>query len=423
MTARAAGGTVRADSVVAFHPLARRVDGPDVVIGRTGTDVFVSLPAIGAEAIDLLERGTSIGDAEDRIEAATGERIDVADLAAALLELGMVAEVDGRAVPGDPPARVTLPGLEPGHVRWMLHRPVHVLLDAGLALLVIAAIALAVRGEAPLPNYESLLWSDHGSLVLATQVAISWSLILIHELAHLVTARAAGVPGRVEFGTRLQFLVAQTNVTGIWAAPRRHRLAVYTAGMRADLAIGALALLVSTWLEPGGVPHRLALVVAVLAVTGLTLQLLIFMRTDVYFIVQDLTGSRNLYGDSAAYTRHLARRAVSVFRGGAAASPLADLADRERRIVKGYTVLLVAGTAICLSYAAIVLVPFVIGLIHGAVTAIASAEPGAVLDGLVVLAVQAAFLTIWSRAWWARHGHRVRGQRLTPAAAAGEGSR
>ena len=136
-------------------------------------------------------------------------------------------------------------------------------------------------------------------------------------------------------------------------------------------------------------PHRLALVVAVLAVTGLTLQLLIFMRTDVYFIVQDLTGSRNLYGDSAAYTRHLARRAVSVFRGGAAASPLADLADRERRIVKGYTVLLVAGTAICLSYAAIVLVPFVIGLIHGAVTAIASAEPGAVLDGLVVLAVQA----------------------------------
>ncbi len=109
MTARAAAGTVRADSVVAFHPLARRVDGPDVVIGRTGTDVFVSLPAIGAEAIDLLEHGTSIGDAEDRIEAATGERIDVADLAAALLELGMVAEVDGRAVPGDPPARVTLP--------------------------------------------------------------------------------------------------------------------------------------------------------------------------------------------------------------------------------------------------------------------------------------------------------------------------
>ncbi len=259
--------------------------------------------------------------------------------------------------------------------------------------------------------------------MLATQVAISWSLILVHELAHLVTARAAGVPGRVEFGTRLQFLVAQTNVTGIWAAPRRHRLAVYTAGMRADLAIGALALLVSTWLEPGGVPHRLALVVAVLAVTGLTLQLLIFMRTDVYFIVQDLTGSRNLYGDSAAYTRHLARRAASIFRGGAAASPLADLADRERRIVKGYTVLLVAGTAICLSYAAIVLVPFVVGLIHGAVTAIASAEPGAVLDGLVVLAVQAAFLTIWSRAWWARHGHRVRGRRLTPAAEAGEGSR
>jgi hypothetical protein len=408
MTAATAAGTIRADSVIAFHPLARRVDGPEVVIGRTGSDVFVSLPAIGAEAIALLETGATVRGVEDRIEAATGERIDVADLAATLLELGMVAEVDGRTVPGRPPARVTLPRLRPGHVRWMLHRPVHVLLDAGLALLVLAAIVLALRAEAPLPNYESLLWSEHGSLVLATQVVVSWSLILIHETAHLVTARAAGVPGRVEFGTRLQFLVAQTNVTGIWAAPRRHRLAVYTAGMRADLAIGALALLASAWLAPGGVPHRLALVVTVLATTGLTLQLLIFMRTDIYFIVQDLTGSRNLYGDSAAYTRHLARRAASVFRGGVpAASPLADFADRERRVVKGYTVLLVAGTTVCLSYAALVLVPFAIGLIHGALTAIASAESGAVLDGLVVLAVQAAFLTIWSKAWWARHGARI----------------
>jgi hypothetical protein len=250
--------------------------------------------------------------------------------------------------------------------------------------------------------------------VLATQVVIGWTLILVHEAAHLITARAAGVPGHVGFGTRLQFLVAQTNVTGIWAAPRRHRIAVYTAGMRADLAIGALALLASTRLAPGGVPHRLALVVAVLAATGLAVQLLIFMRTDVYFIVQDLTRSRNLYGDSAAYTRYLGRRLVPRGRAALETSPLDGLEARERRVVKGYTTLLVTGTGVCLGYAAIVLVPFGIGLLHGAVVAVASARPEAVLDGLVVLTVQGALLTIWSRAWWARHGHRLR-RRVTEA--------
>jgi putative peptide zinc metalloprotease protein len=409
-----AAGTIRADSVVVFPPLARRVDGLEVVIGPSGSDVFVALPLIGAEAIDMLGAGASVGEVEDRIAADTGDRIDVGDLVATLVALGMVAEVDGRSLPSGPPARVTLPWLRPRHVRWMLHAPVQALLDAGLAVLVLASLALAVRADAPFPSAASLLWSDNGSLVLATQVVIGWTLILVHEAAHLITARAAGVPGYVGFGTRLQFLVAQTNVTGIWAAPRRHRIAVYTAGMRADLAVGALALLASTRLAPGGVPHRLALVVAVLAATGLAAQLLIFMRTDVYFIVQDLTRSRNLYGDSAAYTRHLGRRLVPRGRAAPEASPLDGLGARERRVVKGYTALLVTGTGVCLGYAAIVLVPFGIGLLHGAVVAVASTRPEAVLDGLVVLAVQGALLTIWSRAWWARHGHRLR-RRVTEA--------
>ncbi|MEV4621416.1 hypothetical protein AB0J74_22245 [Asanoa sp. NPDC049573] len=32
-------------------------------------------------------------------------------------------------------------------------------------------------------------------------------------------------------------------------------------------------------------------------------QFLLFMRTDLYFVLQDLTGSRNLYGDGGAYVR------------------------------------------------------------------------------------------------------------------------
>ncbi|MFB9722435.1 hypothetical protein [Planobispora longispora] len=40
------------------------------------------------------------------------------------------------------------------------------------------------------------------------------------------------------------------------------------------------------------------------------MQFLIFMRTDVYFVLQDVTGCRDPYGDASAYARHLARRVL-----------------------------------------------------------------------------------------------------------------
>jgi hypothetical protein len=45
----------------------------------------------------------------------------------------------------------------------------------------------------------------------------------VHELAHLAAARSLGVPARIGLSTRLFYLVAQTDVSGIWAAPRRAR--------------------------------------------------------------------------------------------------------------------------------------------------------------------------------------------------------
>ena len=38
------------------------------------------------------------------------------------------------------------------------------------------------------------------------------------------------------------------------------------------------------------------------------MELLVFMRTDVYFLVQDLAGCANLYADGSARVRYLARR-------------------------------------------------------------------------------------------------------------------
>ena len=84
--------------------------------------------------------------------------------------------------------------------------------------------------------------------------------------------------------------------------------------------------------------------VALTSLGMLATQFLVFMRTDVYFLLQDLSGCRNMYGDASAYARHLALRLLR----RPSPDPLTVL---ERRALRTYAVLLVAGTAACLGVA------------------------------------------------------------------------
>ncbi|GAA2846155.1 hypothetical protein GCM10010517_02810 [Streptosporangium fragile] len=243
-----------------------------------------------------------------------------------------------------------------------------------------------------------MIWSEHGSLVILGQTALAWVVVLFHELAHLATARAAGVPGTISLSTRLQFLVAHTDVSGIWLAPLRVRVTVYLAGMAQDAAICGAALVLIFFHGP----HPL---LSVLVLTGfgcLVAQFLLFMRTDLYFLLQDLTGCRNLYGDSAAYLRYLITMRKRP-------DPLARLPGRERVSVRGYAVLLVVGTGACLAFAVMVTLPIAISLVSRAVhTLVTGSGLVSFLDATLVLGLVAAVELMWVTAWWRRHGHRVR---------------
>lgn len=380
--------------MVRLRELAVRQDGSQWIVGRPDGDEFAAVPYEGMRAIELLSAGATIEETERRLRAETGADLDVGDFVRALGALGFLEEPGAPAAPARPP---TFPWLRPRHVRWTLHPLLH-LLVAGL---IAAGVATAVVRRETLPGWRDLLWSQRGTLVLASQVAVAWALIFLHEMAHLSTARAAGVPGRIRLGTRLQFLAVQTEVSGVWLAGRRVRLTVYLAGMATDAAACSAALLLTAVV---GRQPVLSLV-ALTSLGMLATQFLVFMRTDVYFLLQDLSGCRNMYGDASAYVRHLALRLLR----RPSPDPLAGLPRPERRALRMYAVLLVVGTAACLGVAFAVTAPATLTLLGRAVGALAApADPLAGLDAAAVLLSAAAFQVIWARAWWRRHGPRVR---------------
>ncbi|GAB3145489.1 hypothetical protein [Microbispora hainanensis] len=387
-------GETRARAEVRLRDLAFRRDGDQWIVGRPGGEDFVAVPYEGMRAIRLLSAGATVEETERRLHAETGVHLDVRGFVRVLGELGFLDE------PGGPvalPRRPTFPWLRPEHVRWTLHPLVHLL----VAVLVAAGIVTAVARRDTLPGWHDLLWNAHGTLVLASQIAAGWTLIFLHETAHLSTARAAGVPGRIRLGTRLQFLAVQTVVSGVWLAERRVRLTVYLAGMAVDAAACSAALLLTAAVGR----HPALSLVALTSLTMLATQFLVFMRTDVYFLLQDLSGCRNMYGDASAYVRHLALRSLR----RPSPDPLAGLPRRERRSLRAYAALLVVGTTACLGVAFAVTGPATLTLLgRAANTLIAPADPLAALDAAAVLLSVVAFQAVWARAWWRRHGPRVR---------------
>lgn len=376
---------------VGFHHLHYRRDGAEWIAGCRETGHIVAVPDIGMTAIRLLAEGRSIAETRDCLFSRTGRDIDVRAFAEGLASAGLVASIGDRRFPRADGA-VTFPGIRQCHVRWAMSTPVH----ATVLILVLAGLAVAAMRPAALPSWSALVWNEYGAFVIITQSLVAWSLIFLHESAHLFTARAAGVPGRIRLSTRLQFLVAQTEVTGIWLGTRRERLTVYLSGLALDGALASACLIALA----AGLRNPLLPVVFLTLLYTIAGQCLIFMRTDLYFVLQDLSGCRDLYGGATAWLRHAAARLLR----RPHIDPSGAFTRRERSILRLYAGVVLLGTTACAVIALHVLCDATWWMVSRSVTVlVSSSSPLAVADAAATLAVLAGLQLLWGRMWWRRH--------------------
>lgn len=389
-------------SRVELRPLAIRPDGDGWVMGDTERGVFIRVPAVARAVTTLLGEGCSLEETTQRLRTGYG-RVDVKAFVESLAGIGLISSIDGVDVSAPPPAAPTLPWLSPRHVAW-LHSP---LVAWSVACIIVTGAVCAIGNPAKVPGYHSLLWTGSGALSLLSNAVLAWSIALLHETAHLATARGIGVPARMNLSTRLTFLAVQTDVTGAWAGTRRQRLTIYLAGMCVNAVIAATGMITICCL-PGSstalLPLRAAVIIATL---GLAPQFLVFMRTDIYFVVQDLARTANLYGDAIACLRH--HLPVIVLRWlSTTGHPCLRFAARERRAVHMYAAIVVLGTLCWLGLAATVTYPAMFAFVRAALLKLGPDDSsGNNIDGAVVLLVVGTLQTLWARSWWRRHGPRL----------------
>lgn len=392
------------ESRLVLHELRLHCEDGDFLAGRPDTGVFVALPELGAEIIALLDDGTPIGAISDRLRAEQGAEVDLDEFISDLLACGFVKAIDGHRVEGDDVQR---PGarwdwLAPSVASAVFSPPAKAL---WLATAAAAAVSLVLRPSS-LPRPGELYWTSSSSIVLVTTAALALITALLHESAHLAAARSYGVAVSLSLGTRLNDLVIQTRATALWSVDRRHRYRFYLAGMGCDLVLLSAVILVRAALSPATPVSRLLAAASVLLVLRLAWQAGLYTRTDLYLVVMDALRCRNLFDDAVAYTRYLIGRSRPLTlvrgrrRGPALDNPLDAIPAHERRWIKRYSFVMVAGSILVVGVSVFVGVPLLVRLLRAAGTEVTSGAAhghwATAADGVVTLLVEAFFLLLFA---------------------------
>lgn len=404
-----AAGQLQPDTRLTLYPLLMREEGNGWIVGRRETGQFVEVPGQAATLIRALEQGATIADAADQVLKVHGTKVNGLSFARQLVDLGFVSSADGEPSQ-DTTTSASLRWLRPHHVRWLYSWPAYLIIFA----FILWNTSIALFQGHLVPGYHAFFITGWQGFNLAWGTILVMAAISAHEFAHLTAARSEDVHAKISIGTRLVFLCAQTTVSGLWGAPRRVRLRVYLAGMVMDLITISCCLLAIRVGNLTGFPLR-SLQALILGIwLSIASQLAVYMRTDGYFVLQELLSCKNLYHDAWQYLRYLARR---ISRPGphqtTPADPTLGLPAHERRPVKIYSILMLVSTGITLALVALYAVPILVTLFtrsfsevfHG----VTAGRPLRVADGAAALAVEGTLQVIFVKTFLAEHKSQIAG--------------
>jgi hypothetical protein len=282
------------------------------------------------------------------------DEVDMIGFAEQLLELKLVAELDGISVPGTDAQRKSAgasAARKYGGFQWISESFArlwfHPLMRLFYISAIVANVTLFIVKPDLFPQYRDVFLFDSMALNSLSWLFISFALLLLHELGHITAVRSFGLPAKLGIGHRFIFVVFETEMDGVWRLKPKQRNRAYLAGAGVDQLMLLLCLSIQL-AQPGepGVAAKLAALAALDLFVKLVFQCCFYMKTDLYYVVENGTGCYNLMERSRAWL-------LAKLRGGGGLPAQAA----EERAVRWYAVFYAAGYVFSLGMVAIFFAP------------------------------------------------------------------
>jgi putative peptide zinc metalloprotease protein len=398
--------TDRSPHVLAY---TTQKDGEHFIIGSPRTGKYVSVPGEVLDILRAFEVGQSLECVCENYRQRHGETPDLEDLIAALTACGILAAPQT----DDPDAIQTAEPAQRYHFEWISPRAARLLWNRYtlclMATIVAAALFVLARQPSLLPGWRAFYFPQDTAVHVLGLMLLGMASTFVHEMAHLTAARAAGVSCRFSIGNLLWFIVWYTDMTGIWALPRKDRYLPILAGPIIDVVSAAIIVLFlgaaesSSWALPT-LTRTVLSALLFLYIMRVVWQCYFFLRTDFYYAFSNLLGCKRLMQDTEDWLRnHWAR-----WRHRAEVVDQSALPAHERRMLPGYAAIWLTGRTIALGMLLLVQLPLLISYLLLLIDSTKAPAHGqgpstsALLAGLLFSTLLLAGLAMWVRQLWLR---------------------
>jgi putative peptide zinc metalloprotease protein len=288
------------NSKIRLHPIKVRKEKKRYIIEDQTTEEFYEMPEICVVAIRKISEGFELEEIEYELKAKFPlEEVNMIEFVEQLLELDLIEEVDGQTIETRYKKKENqkLTWISPKFANLFFNRAAII----SYALLFIINILLFVLNPQLFPRYKDVFVFDYMFQNIILWIVLGGILVLFHELGHILAIRAQGLPAKLEVGHRLFLLVLETDLSLGWKLPSKNRIILYLAGLGFDQVILFLALITQLFFPIAPEIYISIIGFVVFHVVIRTFyQCCVYMKTDLYYVLENVTGCNNLMENAKA---------------------------------------------------------------------------------------------------------------------------
>ena len=382
---------VSLQSIITLYPLSIQKDKKHYIVEEPISGDFFELPEISVDAIKRLEKGEELATIEKALkDSYPEEEVDIIEFVEQLVELGLVQEVDGIQVQRDE-EKQTKSRSGGGGFLWIPSWVGQLFFNGAmnkiyLLLLVINIFVLILNPEL-FPHYKDIFLFDSMVLNMISYLLISLILILIHEFGHVLAIRSYNLPAKLSIGNRLLFIVFETDLTQAWKLEPKQRNTLYFAGMSFEQIILFLSFGFMLLFPNANFVGIVSIIVLDIFIKFIY-QCCFYMKTDVYYVVENVTGCYNLMESgkiylSSFFKKH--RRSVKDQK---------EMFQDEWNLIRMYSVFYIVGVCLTLLLTVLYFIPQLYYAYSTIYSNILSPEDNVAFWDAIVFLVQTMFMLI-----------------------------
>ncbi len=339
------------DSPVDFHELKIVEDGADILVARADLADFVVLPADGGALLTQLVGGMPPKVAASWYRETYLETVDIVDFLESMGELGFLRS--DHLAPAVPVASaVRYQALARALFSWVAAS-----IYAGV---IVVWLGLILADKIPPPHSQDVFFSSSITAVQLFLVFGQTPWIFLHEGAHMLAGRRLGLPSKLYVSNRLYVIAFETRMDALIGVPRRQRYLPFLAGMIIDVvAISVLSIFGQTLRRSDGLVGNIGelMVASVIPIiVRLAYQFLLYLRTDIYYVLVTAWGCHDLHGATSAMLRNSLWR---VLRRPEQKIDLNQWTDRDRQVARWYQPMFAVGAGVLILVALLIYLPII----------------------------------------------------------------